>query len=447
MSGADTRRRRTSRSRWASRMLRRVRWLWSLLVLTGCNAILDLEPRSARPPPDPAPRCGDGLRAATEACDGEELGGATCTSALGVASRGRLACTDACALDTRACCGDLVRGAGEQCDGPDLGGASCTLLFGPDASGRVRCADDCSLDTTGCCGDGVRGEGEACDGRDLGGQSCTSLLGAGVSGALGCTSRCALDTSRCCGDGTRTASEACDGEDLAGQTCVSLGHDLGTLGCTACTLDEASCVDCTPDQRVCDGACVDLDTDRAHCGGCGRSCAAGEVCAVGHCTSREWALWDVTRGPDVEVRGATVFDHTTSLLWQRSIDANPCRRKFAQCTLDEASAYCEDLQLDGFDDWRLPTRIELLSLIVDTATVGPTLPVGPQGFDRFGADNFYWTSSRHPWALTGGVPRGFIVYFGHPRNVTDVAGGATRQGQPGGAGSARVRCVRAGVGS
>lgn len=34
---------------------------------------------------------------------------------------------------------------------------------------------------------------------------------------------------------------------------------------------------------LCDGACVDLDTDNAHCGACGNACAAGLTCCDGVC--------------------------------------------------------------------------------------------------------------------------------------------------------------------
>jgi formylglycine-generating enzyme len=48
-----------------------------------------------------APVCGNGLVEANEACDGTELGGATCMLLFGY--EGELACTEACTLDTLAC--------------------------------------------------------------------------------------------------------------------------------------------------------------------------------------------------------------------------------------------------------------------------------------------------------------------------------------------------------
>lgn len=40
---------------------------------------------------------------------------------------------------------------------------------------------------------------------------------------------------------------------------------------------------CSADQIVCGGSCVDPNTSVAHCGGCGRACPSGRVCAAGTC--------------------------------------------------------------------------------------------------------------------------------------------------------------------
>jgi hypothetical protein len=48
---------------------------------------------------------------------------------------------------------------------------------------------------------------------------------------------------------------------------------------------EAEVPGCRPGQSDCGGRCVDLTTDPANCGRCGRACAAGEVCNEGTCSS------------------------------------------------------------------------------------------------------------------------------------------------------------------
>ncbi|MBK6529282.1 MAG: hypothetical protein IPF99_06735 [Deltaproteobacteria bacterium] len=42
---------------------------------------------------------------------------------------------------------------------------------------------------------------------------------------------------------------------------------------------------CTPPQTLCGSVCVDTASSFSHCGGCGRACALGEVCASGVCSA------------------------------------------------------------------------------------------------------------------------------------------------------------------
>ncbi len=47
--------------------------------------------------------------------------------------------------------------------------------------------------------------------------------------------------------------------------------------------DTGPLVRCSAYERVCDGACVDVGSDRRHCGGCGAVCGAGQACVTGIC--------------------------------------------------------------------------------------------------------------------------------------------------------------------
>jgi hypothetical protein len=58
-------------------------------------------------------------------------------------------------------------------------------------------------------------------------------------------------------------------------------------------------------------------------------------------------------------------DSVTGLLWQRNVDSTP--RKWP-----DASSYCSSLSLAGLSGWRLPTAIELLS-IVDLGRHNPAI--------------------------------------------------------------------------
>jgi hypothetical protein len=95
------------------------------------------------------PGCGNGVIDGTEACDGSDLGGATCAS-LGYLE-GTLLCDAACSLDPSGCvhgCGDGVIDGTETCDGTDLGGATCQDVGY--SGGPLNCDETCTLDVTGC---------------------------------------------------------------------------------------------------------------------------------------------------------------------------------------------------------------------------------------------------------------------------------------------------------
>lgn len=95
--------------------------------------------------------CGDGVIEGGEACDGANLGEATCRT-QGF-DEGTLACSPTCSFDTSACalelCGNGTIDTPEDCDGSDLGAASCESR-GYLPGGTLACAADCSFDDTGC---------------------------------------------------------------------------------------------------------------------------------------------------------------------------------------------------------------------------------------------------------------------------------------------------------
>ena len=142
-------------------------------------------------------------------------------------------------------CGNGTVDPGEACDGADLGGATCESLgYG---AGPLGCNPDCTLEVADCpgsggCGDGFAATGEECDGADLAEATCAGLGFSG--GTLSCTGACRLDTSACsvCGNGVVEPGEACDGADLGGASCADLGDYEGTPLCSpACTVDRSTC--------------------------------------------------------------------------------------------------------------------------------------------------------------------------------------------------------------
>ena len=83
----------------------------------------------------------------------------------------------------------------------------------------------------------------------------------------------------------------CDfGDTQCGLECVDVMSDREHCGACDNTCDTGfSCVDgdcdlvCPEGQTACSGTCVDVDRDPSHCGACDATCEAGEVCTDGAC--------------------------------------------------------------------------------------------------------------------------------------------------------------------
>jgi len=143
---------------------------------------------------------------------------------------------------------------------------------------------------------------------------------------------------------------------------------------------------------------------------------------------RNWAQWPMPNSPSDVAAGApnpqtytdngdgTVTDTVTGLMWQKAVASGTF-------TLPQAVAFCPTLTLATHSDWRLPTIIELTS-IVDLGQSNPSINV--TFFPATPAASF-WSSS----PLAGSPTFAWFVYFG--------SGYAERSFVTG---SADVRCVR-----
>jgi hypothetical protein len=136
------------------------------------------------------------------------------------------------------------------------------------------------------------------------------------------------------------------------------------------------------------------------------------TCSVSGCSS--WPRWHIPNPADAGLPNPTSYDGTstsgvvidkvTGLWWQQPINGlnNQSKTCSAGCTQADALTYCANLTLAGHCDWRLPTRIELVSIIDYTA---------PGSFNQLYFPNtsgdFFWTSSPYLPAASNAWMVGF----------------------------------------
>jgi hypothetical protein len=184
------------------------------------------------------------------------------------------------------------------------------------------------------------------------------------------------------------------------------------------------------DETLAADALTDGATDPFEGSADAREQDAGVVCNVTNAGSRgPWADWPMPNPPgsglpnqqtyDTSQQGV-VIDLITGLMWHAT--AAP------ESTFMAAQAYCAGSAEASFQDWRLPSRIELVSIVDfshDPAINRSTFPNTPS--------QPFWSSS---------VARGFD---GPAQWTVDFADGTTSvTANPGGI--ARARCVRTCIG-
>jgi hypothetical protein len=225
--------------------------------------------------PDGSPACSNGHCQ----CNGSDCDKDCCPSG----------CTDR-TIDTANCgaCGNACK-MGETCGGVDCtckGGARC----GPT---QTCCALDGCVDlgsdpnNCGTCGHKCA-MGESCSNNSCvpaacvcsNGNTClpgtTTCTCGGGSACTGMSTCCGgacvtLDTTAHCGD----CSVACG----SGETC-----DPSPTGATAFSCQCGTGGPCGAGYTCCGSSCVNLATNKVHCGGCGIHCATGEDCVGMACT-------------------------------------------------------------------------------------------------------------------------------------------------------------------
>lgn len=111
------------------------------------------------------------------------------------------------------------------------------------------------------------------------------------------------------------------------------------------------------------------------------------------------ALWPIPAGAqtDYTVAGGTVTDNNTKLVWQQAVPTETY-------DLAGAKSYCASLSLGGLTGWRVPTRVELDSLVDPEQYEAPV--IHRTAFPNTSSNGWFWSSTAYPiqpvfgWALT-----------------------------------------------
>lgn len=93
-------------------------------------------------------------------------------------------------------------------------------------------------------------------------------------------------------------------------------------------------------------------------------------------------------------RDGTISDEATGLMWQQEAPE-------AKMTWEQAVSYCENLNLGGYTDWRLPTLKELKSIN----------PVNDMECFPNASSSFYWSSTT--FARNTSYAWGVYFYYGY----------------------------------
>ena len=124
-----------------------------------------------------------------------------------------------------------------------------------------------------------------------------------------------------------------------------------------------------------------------------------------------------------------VTDSKTTLEWQDNYSDNGKNIKYANWT--DAIDYCEELSLNSQNDWRLPNKKELLS-IVDYGTFNPAI----SSVFKMTTSSVYWSSTTNRSYTDRGFYVNFAWYVNFGTGHTNIVSKSRNYS---------VRCVRAGL--
>ena len=148
----------------------------------------------------------------------------------------------------------------------------------------------------------------------------------------------------------------------------------------ASSLDGGDASACAPPNDT-GGPSLAPDSLTNHCG---RGPAPGVCPAPGQPAYGQDGNYRI-RVPTYTAAPSTVSDSVTTLTWQRTPSA--------LVTADQAAPLCEGLSLDGVTGFRLPTRLELVTILdygTQNPAMSPPFVIGSPGYDGCS-----WSTSVH----------------------------------------------------
>ena len=282
--------------------------------------------------------------------------------------------------------------------------------------------------SAGAAGTGAAGGGAGVGSAGTGGGA--GAVGA-AGGAGGSAAACQANATRCAGNGLQTCET--DGQWGPTVSCGTRQTCNGAVGSAKCTCETDPV--CTAIGSACSSASISVcsqDAQQCFYQSATTPCSTGLVCRRYQsptCVDPKWAEWvmpniqvDVAAGAPTpesytDNKDGTITDGVTGLMWQQTVSATT----YAWA---DALAYCPTLTLGGHSDWRLPSIVEVASILDDGQETAPLInatvfPATPSGI--------FWSSS----LLAGSSSNAWVVSFTF--GFTDTYGVT---------GANNVRCVR-----
>jgi hypothetical protein len=296
-----------------------------------------------------------------QTCTAAADAGAACRCNSSICSQTGSVCQDGqtlatCATDSDGC---LYVASTTTCTSPQ----TCSGMA-PSAACSLTCSNSCTQGQTSC----VSGSLATCT---LGSNGCFAYgtaVACGVhqscTGSAGST-QCICNTDPVCSAVGNVCSNSSTSVNCAqdGDGCF---YQASSTSCTngACGGGQCCTNACSNGATQCpSNSSTQLQTCGTGGNGCTTwttsSCSGSYVCeryGTPSCVDPQWAEWPMHDiGNFTDNGNGTVTDSNTALVWQQAAGS--------AMTQPNAISYCSGLNLGGYTDWRLPSLVELLSIV------------------------------------------------------------------------------------